>query len=135
MGDFATKIYNSVLQLSILVFTSALVYFAFVYYPKAINSYKNAALPQKAFVPSAVAQFNKFPIETAGFRIIWEKSSDTYYIFVKGATLNEYVDNKNRADLAMKNALSETSLCSLNIIYSSTSKLQVPDKFQTRTGC
>jgi len=135
MGEGTLKFYNSFLQVTILVFTSALVYFAFIYYPKAISTYKNAVLPQKAFVPAAVAQNSSFPIETDTYRVVYEEGSDTYYVFVHGAGLETYVTNKNGADLAIKNGLSVESLCGYNIIYSSTSKLEVPPKYQERPGC
>lgn len=135
MNDFNVKIYNSVLQLSILVFTSALVYFAFVYYPRTINQYKTATLAQKPFVPSVVAQNDKFPIETTAYRLVFEASSSTYYVFVEGKTLQVFLENKNAADFALKNALSEDSLCAYNIIYSSVERLNVPVKYLSRPGC
>lgn len=129
------KLYNSLLQMSILLFTSALVYFAFVYYPKAINTYKGFGPSQKPLVAPVGAENKRFPIETANYRVVYEASSETYYVFVEGATLNEYLTNKNGADLAMKNALSENSLCGLNIIYSSNQRLPIPERYKTAADC
>lgn len=135
MSESFIKAYNSFLQLSILLFTSALVYFAFVYYPRAISTYKTASLPQKPLVAPVAAESNKFPIETDQYRIVFEAGSETYYVFINGNGLEEFVLNKNGADLAIKNALSETSLCGLTIIYSSTARLQIPAKYLAQTGC
>ena len=135
MNEVTYKIYNSVLQLSILVFTSFLVYFAFVYYPRAMNTYRNASLAQKPFIPPAQAISSRFPIETVNYRIVYESASETYYVFIQGDVLNEFVSNKNAADLAIKSALSEDSLCGLNIIYNSASGLSVSPRYLARSGC
>lgn len=117
------------------MFSLALVYFAFVYYPKAVDQYKDAVLPQKPFFPPVVAKNEAFPIETEAYRIVFEESADTYYVFVAGKTLDVYMDNKHAADLALKNALNEMSLCNYAVIYTPTEKLNVPQKYQTRPGC
>jgi len=130
------KVYNAILQLSIVVFTAALVYFAFVYYPKVIRDYKNGKIPLgKPMIASVAAVGNKFPIETSGYRIAYEEKSNTYYVFASGKSIDEYLLNKNGASLTLKTALSEDSLCSLNVVYVSTAKLEIPQQYKTDANC
>jgi len=130
----AFKIYNGVVQFSILAFTLALVYFAFVYYPKAVQNYKGAT-PNKPAVAPVAAGTDKFPIETKNFRIVYESKSDTYYVFVYGKQLDAYLVNKNSAVLTLKNTLSADSLCSYSIIYASADNIEVPPQYQKDTAC
>jgi len=130
------RIYNVILQLSIVVFTAALVYFAFVYYPKVIRDYKSGKIPPgKPMIASVAAVGNKFPIETSGYRIVHEEKSNAYYVFIAGNSLDQYLLNKDGASLTLKSALSEDSLCDLNVIYVSTAKLEIPQQYKTDVNC
>ncbi|OGM13049.1 hypothetical protein A2W15_06140 [Candidatus Woesebacteria bacterium RBG_16_41_13] len=125
------KFYNAILQGSILIFSAALVYFAFVYYPQAIRQYESGNIPaQKPLVAPVSAVFQKLPIETDAYRITYEKDTDSYYVFISGNTLDQYVVNQNGARLALMSALSSESLCSYNVVYVSSANLQVPDQYK-----
>jgi len=125
------KFYNAILQGSILIFSAALVYFAFVYYPQAIRHYESGNIPaQKPFVAPVSAVFRKLPIETDTYRITYEKDTDSYYVFVAGETLDQYVVNQNGARLALMSALSSESLCSYNVVYVSSGNIQVPEQYK-----
>ena len=125
------RFYNGILQGSILIFSAALVYFAFVYYPQTIRQYQTGNIPaQKPFVAPVSAVFQKLPIETDAYRITYEKDTDSYYVFVAGNTLDKYTVNQNGARLALMSALSVESLCSYNVVYISSSNLQVPDQYK-----
>lgn len=128
------RVYNVILQLSILVFGASLVWFAFVYYPKVVDKYKNVPLPTKSS-GNVSANFSGFPIETQTFRITYEAKPNSYYVFVEGDQLPTFVDNKNRAILALKSALSLESVCKLNIFYVSTQRLQIPDSLKVSPNC
>ena len=125
------RFYNGILQGSILIFSAALVYFAFVYYPQAIRQYESGNIPaQKPFVAPVSADLNKLPIETDAYRITYEKDTDSYYVFIDGNTLDQYTVNQNGARLALMSALSAESLCSYNVVYVSSGNLQVPDQYK-----
>ena len=96
------RFYNGILQGSILIFSAALVYFAFVYYPQAIRQYETGNLSaQKPFVAPVSAVLDKLPIETDAYRITYEKDTDLYYVIISGNTLDKYVANQNGARLAL----------------------------------
>lgn len=135
MSDFTVRLYNSILQGSILIFTSILVYFSFVYYPQAVNFYKSVNVASKPLISPVVAQSNQFPIETNNYKITFEEASETYYVFVEGDNLDTFSINKQGAELALKNAISENSLCNTNIIYASSSNFKVPHRYLGSTGC
>ena len=125
------KFYNAILQGSILIFSAALVYFAFVYYPQAIRQYESGNIPpQKPLVAPVSAVFQKLPIETDAYRITYEKDTDSYYVIISGNTLDKYVVNQNGARLALMSALSAESLCSYNVVYVSSANLQVPEQYK-----
>ena|SRR3989344_8884835 len=130
------KLYNITLQMSLLVFTSALVYFAFVYYPRIINEYKKGNVPPpKSIIAPAVATIGTFPIETENYRIVYGENSDSYYIFVQGKRLDQYVLNRDSATLSLKSVLAKDTLCGLNRIYISVENLDIPDKYNTDPNC
>ena len=131
----AFKIYNGVVQFSILAFTLALVYFAFVYYPKAVKNYKTNVPAGKPAVAPVAAGVDKFPIETKNYRIVYETKSDTYYVFIFGQQLDAYLLNKNSAMLTLKNTLSADSLCSYNIVYASADNIEIPQQYQQDENC
>src|SRR4030042_4585037 len=98
------KYYNLFLQLSIVAFTSALVYFAFIYYPRVISDYRNGKMPLgNPMVASVAAVGNKFPIETSGYKIVFEEGSSTYYMFISCISLEQFLLNKDGATLTLKN--------------------------------
>ncbi|KKS04072.1 hypothetical protein A2W70_02585 [Candidatus Curtissbacteria bacterium RIFCSPLOWO2_02_41_11] len=135
MAITASKIYTWVLEISVVVLTSALVWFAFVYYPKVVDQYKSGAvLPTKTIYKPVYAESMQFPIETSAYKIVFESRSNTYYAFINGARLDEFVFNRDNTKLALKSALSVENLCSVKVIYASTQKLEIPDQFQN-PGC
>ena len=123
------------MEISVVILTSALVWFAFVYYPRVVNQYKSGAvLPTRTIYKPVYAESMQFPIETKAFRIVYEQKSGTYYAFIAGARLDEFVFNRDNAKLVLKSALSVENLCNVKVIYASTGKLEIPDKFQD-SGC
>lgn len=135
MSPVTLKVYNRVIQFSTLFLTICLAWFAFIYYPKAINDYKIGNFPKKAVVAPVSATSKQFPIETSAYRIVYEVGSNTYYVFVAGNDLENYAVNRNGAKLALKSALSLDNLCSLTVLYSSSSGLQVPEQFRDNGDC
>ena len=130
----AVRFYNTILQFSILFFTFALVWFSFIYYPKIVDQYKSGKILTRPLAAPVSASSKTFPIETDQYRLVAE-SSGTYYAFIGGKTLAEFVENKNGAQLALKNALSVESLCNLKIIYASSEGLSVPGEHTTTSNC
>ncbi len=130
------KSFKVLTQVSVLVFTVALVYFAFVYYPKVIDKYKNQGVPgAKPVVATVAAGDKKFPLENKNFRIEYSEDSDTYYVFINGDKLDQYLLNRNSAVLSLKNTLSVDSLCNYKVIYSSSKNLAVPEQYRPDPGC
>jgi len=132
----AYKVYNGVLQFSILFFTLALVYFAFVYYPRVINEFKRGNVPasQPVFTP-VIATAEDFPIQTNNYRMVYESGSDTYYVHVAGSTLDKYMLNVNSAQLTLKNILVAESLCGYNIVVVSAENIEVPEQYRGLPSC
>lgn len=125
------KLYNGILQGSILLFSAALVYFAFVYYPQTIRQYESGDIPRgRPFIAPVSAVSDKLPIETDAYRITYEKDTDSYYVIISGNTLDQYAVNQNGARFALMSALSLESLCSYNVIYISSANLQVPEQYK-----
>jgi|SRR3989338_1061046 len=135
MSPVTIKVYHSVLSLSTLVLTVALLWFAFIYYPKVINDYTTGNFPKKTRIAPVSAATKQFPIEAKEYRIVYETGSNTYYVFVAGTNLDAYLTNRNGAKLALKNALSLESLCTLNVVYSSSEKLAVPEQYKFNSDC
>lgn len=131
------KVYNAILHFSIFAFTFVFAWFVFVYYPTIVREFKSGKIPQARLVPTAVASdVTRFPIQLAGYYTIeHDVKSPNYYAFIGGSNLAEYVNNKIAAELSLKNALSEDSLCRVNIIFSSTAGLSVPDQYKKVTRC
>lgn len=128
------KLFTIFIQLSIAVFTLVLIWFSFIYYPSIVKQYEGIGLPQNQIVSSAI-NYGDFPIETVEFRLVYEAGSNTYYAFVEGNNVAEFAENKNRATLALKSALSLESVCDLNVIYTSTAKLDVPQELKNPATC
>ena len=125
------RLYNGILQGSILIFSAALIYFAFVYYPQVIGQYETGNFPVRMpLIAPVSAVSGNFPIETSAYRITYEKDTDSYYVIISGNTLDKYAANQNSAQLALKSALSAESLCSYNVVYISSSNLQVPEQYK-----
>lgn len=121
-------------QFLILVFAICLVWFTLVYYPDVVRGHKFAF----NFVPSiekASASGHTFPIDTKNYRISYESGSNLYYAFIQGDTLAQYVENKNAAQLALKNSLEDETLCQENIIYASVSRLNIPEEYRNTSNC
>ena len=135
MSDKSSKIYNHVLQLSIVSLTSALVWFSFVYYPKVINEYKTGSQPSQTIFKPVQATSQKFPIDTEAYNIQYEQASQTYYVFVKGQMLDVFEFNRQNAKLALKTALSSENLCNFSVIYVSTENLKVPQSLTDNSDC
>lgn len=131
------KAYNAILHFSIFAFTFAFAWFVFVYYPTVVRDFKSGNIPQAHLIPTAVASnVTKFPIQLAGYYSIeHDFKSVNYYAFIGGSNMAEYVNNKIAAELSLKNALSEDSLCNINIIFSSGTGLSVPDQYRKVSGC
>jgi len=128
------KLFTIVIQLSIGIFTLALMWFAFIYYPGITEKYEGVGLPASTIISSATT-FSSFPIETSQFRVTYEIGSNTYYAFIEGDNIADFGDNKNRSTLAIKSVLSLESVCDLNVIYSSTAKLNVPQELKNPASC
>lgn len=135
MGTITEKIYTPVLQVSIVALTAALAWFAFIYYPKVVSNYKTGNIPRQTLIKPVSANSQKIPIETSAYRITYQEDSQNYYAFVEGKNLDQFVVNKNNAELAIKTALSLEKLCNLNIIYVSAQNLKVPPQFQGSSNC
>lgn len=135
MNAMTARIYNLTLQVSVIAFTAALFWFAFIYYPKVVSEVASGkVLTSRSIQKPVYAQSTQFPIETSAYRIVYEDRSGTYYAFISGAKLDEFTFNRDNAKLALKTALSMENLCSVNVIYASVEKLSIPSKFQN-TNC
>lgn len=136
MVNFSDTKLSLFLQGSIAVFAIALFWFAFIYYPKMTYDLQNGRIiPKPTVFTPAVAQGANLPVETANYRVSWESRSGTYYVFVNGKGLEEFVYNRDNAKLALKNALSADKLCGYNVIYVSTSKLSIPQRYLDNSDC
>lgn len=133
-GKSHGKFFTIAVQLTIAAFTVSLIWFSFIFYPNVVDNFKGVGLPQTQVITSAAA-FGEFPIETEQYRVTYEERSNTYYVFVEGDNLAVFGDNKNRATLAIKSALSLQNVCVLNIIYASVAKLEVPQELKRPASC
>ena len=124
------------LQVMLVGFTTLLLFTIFVILPVATGQKRIASAPPVNLVGDVKADnTGSFPIENTQYKISYEKRSDTYYVFVKGADLSTFVENKNRAQLDLKNALILESLCKKNIIISSAVGLRVSEEFLQVSSC
>lgn len=135
MEQVNPKIYNLVLQFSTIGLTLVLVWFAFVYYPQVVSQFQRGAIKSRINLPPAAASLGSFLIEEDDFRVAWEVNSDTYYAFIEGGTIGEFLANKNQAQLALKNALLKESLCDLNILFISTANLAIGGSLKLANNC
>ena len=135
MEIFSHKFYTTTLQISIVTLSLALAWFAFIYYPKVINQYKSGRVASKSIFKPVSADSKKFPIETTAYRLVYDDRSGTYYAFVEGAHIEEYVFNRDNAKLELKSALSLENLCNINVIYSSTQRIKIPRNLENTPDC
>lgn len=135
MGSGILKPTVIALQGLILVFSVSLIYFTFVYYPRVAGQIRLTVPFSNLFVDKVVAGGESFPVETTSYKITYERGSSLYYVFVQGSTLSQYVENKLAAQLALKNTLQADTLCDLNIIYSSVSRLEIPKEYTITSNC
>lgn len=135
MDTLPSKLYNPILTVSTLAFSVALVWFAFVYYPKVVSDYKTGKVLRGSIAKPVAANSQKFPIETTAYSLIYEEGSGNYYAFIEGKTLDVYAFNRDNAKLALKTALSTESLCDFTILYISTEKLKVPQNLKDNSDC
>lgn len=136
------KLHTTVLQFSIVFFTFALAYFAFVYYPKVVSDYKQGFsanktgnVPAQTILKPVSANSAKFPIETSAYMLLYEEGSQTYYAFIQGDMLDVFEFNRQNAKLALKTALSAEDLCDFNIIYVSAAEIDVPQNLTDNSDC
>ncbi|GEM_PF-3616856 len=136
MVNFSDSKVNLFFQVAIGVFAVLLFWFAFIYYPKmAYDLQSGKTLPKPTVFTPAVAQGSRLPVETPNYRVSYESRSGTYYVFVNGKNLEEFVYMRDNAKLALKNALSTDKLCSFSVIYVSVAKLSVPQKYLDNSDC
>jgi len=135
MGS-TSKIYTWILEISVVIFTIALIWFIFIYYPKVINKNNlEVVLPKRSFYKPVYAQINKFPIETSAYRLVYDENSGVYYAFIQGKRLDEFLFNRDNAKLALKTALSVENLCNVGVFYVSTEKIDIPKQYRDNTNC
>lgn len=130
------KYYFRVLQVAVVVLTATLFWFSFVYYPKIVADVRlgKVFVVPKVVHPVTASSYN-LPITTSAYRIEYQESASTYYVFVEGADLFQYTTNRDSAILALKSATSMTDLCSLSVIYVSSGGLNVPTQYKTNSDC
>ncbi len=124
------------LQIMLVGFTFALLFAIFVVYPVAFGQKRIASIPKVHLIGDVKAdKISSFPLENDQYKISYEKRSETYYVFIKGADPATFVENKNKAQLDLKNALILESLCKNNIIISSATGLKVSEEFLQVSNC
>lgn len=134
--DKINSLYPRVLQISVVFLGAALFWFAFVYYPKVVTDFKlGRVLPIKTVFKPVAASSYSFPIKTQAYSIEYAPKSGIYYVSVSGSTLPEYVFNRDNAKLALKTAISLTSLCNINVVYVSSSGFDVPPQYRSASDC
>lgn len=121
-----------VMQTVTIVLSITLFWFAFVYYPKTIRNIETGkiSIAPKIIKPVTATSY-VIPIETAAYKIEKSREDDNYYVIVKGDDLAKYEVNRNNARLALKTALSLETTCSINVVYVSSAKLNVPDSLKS----
>ena len=125
-----------ILQLFLVGFTGVFLFFMALYWPMLMANRTPTVRENFSLLNNVRADdMSGFPITTKEYKISYESRSDTYYVFVAGSTVAQFVENKNSAQLALKNKLMEETLCRKQIIYSSTSGISIPTEFKTTTGC
>lgn len=124
------------LQIMLVGFTFALLFAIFVVLPVATGQKRIASAPPVNLVGDVKAdKISSFPLENDQYKISYEKRSETYYVFIKGANLATFVENKNKAQLDLKNELILESLCKNNVIISSATGLKVSEEFLQVSNC
>lgn len=120
------------MQGATILLSLVLFWFAFIYYPKIIRNIETGkiSISQHILKPVTATSY-VFPIETTGYKIEKGQENYNYYIVVKGSNLIEYEVNRNNARLALKTALSLENTCSINVVYVSLARLNVPDSLKS----
>lgn len=126
------QIITRVMQGATIALSISLFWFAFVYYPKTIRNIETGkvSIAPKILKPVTATSY-VFPIETEGYRIERSLEDDNYYVIVKGSDLVKYEVNRNNARLALKTALSLETTCSINVVYVSSARLNVPENLKS----
>ena len=126
------QIITKVMKGATIALSVTLFWFAFVYYPKTIRNIETGkiSISPKIFKPVTATSY-VFPIETSAYKIEKSQEDSNYYVVVNGRNLAEYEVNRNNARLALKTALSLETTCSINVVYVSSSKLNVPDSLKS----
>jgi hypothetical protein len=120
------------LQILIVIFTFCLMWLAFVIFPKIAKEQSRGLNFHP--IPQVLASTKSFPISTPFYGISQEKSG-IYHVVVEGKFMDEYLENKNAAQLALKNALSADTLCGQKIIYTSAAQLDLSQGHITTSNC
>jgi hypothetical protein len=127
MEDQLSGILDRVFKASIVLLTLALVWFGFVYYPKITDRFKTQTT-DRGIVGNVEASSRSLPYGNGRFRIQYLGKSNVYLVAISGATIEQYTQYRDEAELTLKNILSVDSLCGLNIAYSSNLPFSVPKK-------
>lgn len=134
--DKINHYYSTILQVSIFCLGGILFWFAFVYYPGIVTDVKiGKTFPVRTVFKAAVATSHTFPIETAFYRIEYDKGANIYFVYISGENLLDYVFNLDNAKLTLKSALSIDNLCLVNVVYTSSEGLDVPEQYKGITDC
>ncbi len=126
-----------ILQLFLVGFSGVFLFFMALYWPMLMANRTPTVRENGGILDEVRAGEGSggCPIETSEYKISYEARSDSYYVFVKGVTVSQFVENKNAAQLALKNKLMEESLCDKQIIYAPSMGIEVPAEFKTTSGC
>lgn len=127
------KTFTLIMQVSIILLALVLFWFAFVFYPETITDIKTGKISffSPKIFESAKASSYVFPITTSGYKIEKSREGDSFYVFINGEDLVAYAANRNNARLALKTALSLEDTCSINVVYVSSAKLNVPESLKS----
>jgi len=134
MHPKSLKIYRLILHFSIFVFAITLAWFGLIYYPKIVDEFKNGEVSGTITAP-AIASGSSFPIETKAYRLTYEPDSSAYKALIYGKRINTYIINKEYAQFALKNALSEISLCNVDVVFQSAEGLNLSAAQKQPANC
>ena len=130
------KYYYSIMQASVVVLGVGLFWFAFVYYPSIVSDLRQGKnIPTEQIFSPVSASSVTFPVETKAYRIEYDNSGGYYLVSVSGNSVAEFLFNKDNANLALKSALSAEKLCGEQIVYVSSTGLDVPSTYSQTTDC
>ena|SRR3989344_5458896 len=112
------EIFNKTLKAATVVLTISLLWFSFVYYPKAVNRLKSESAAGRGLIGNVQASSLGFPFENSRFRIEYVSWSNFYLVTIHAKTADQFSQYKTESQLTLKNILSVDSLCGLNVAYS-----------------